>query len=134
MKTLFLFLTFSLFLFSCTKETLNEKIYGDWYFVEATETDQFDDEYDLLLDYENVLISFYDENNAFVWNQDNVDYEGDFSKGANKLTLNFNDGDKEVWSNFNIKNSGKTITYNRYVGDSYFKFKLERVHINYSRR
>lgn len=134
MKPILLLLALSLFTFSCKKETLNDKIYGDWRFVEATETDQFNDEYDLLLEYENVLISFYDENNAFVWNQDNTNYEGDFSKGVNKLTLNFNDGDTEVWSDFSIKNKGKTITYNKYIGDSYFKYELKKVTVNYSRR
>lgn len=134
MKTLLLIFTLSLFAISCKKETLNNNIYGDWYFIEAYETDSFDDEYDLLIDYENVTITF-NRDDSFVWFQDGIEYAGTFDKGVNKITLNFDDGDKEVWRNYNLNRNKNTLSYNYYSNDdSYFEFKLEKITTNYSRR
>jgi hypothetical protein len=134
MKKLLLLSIFLLLLFSCKKETLTNNIEGNWYFIEAYETDKFDDEYDLLIDYENITVTFK-RNEIFIWWQNDVGYSGTYDIDLNKLTFSFDNGDKEVWKNYNLKRKQNTLSYSNYNNDdSRFKFKIKKITTNYSRR
>jgi len=134
MKLLIFIVISTFLLFSCKKETLTNKINGEWYFIEAFETDSFDNEYNLLDDYENTTITF-SSNESFSWFEDGFNYPGSYRVGLNKLTLNFDDGDKEIWENYSLNKNKNTLSYSYYDNNnSYFEFKLKKITTNYSRR
>ncbi len=134
MKVIALFFIISFLLFSCKKEKLTNNISGSWYFIEAYETDEYEEEYNLLSDYENITLTFNNDN-SFLWLQDGIEYEGTYNIGNNKITLDFDNSDQEIWKNYRLNKNKNTLSYNYYNhNDSNFQFKLKKVTTNYSRR
>lgn len=133
MKKLLIFSFFVILFSSCQKETLTNNIYGDWYFTEAYETDNDSNEYDLLFDYENITVTF-NRDDSFIWLQDGTEYPGNYSIGNNRVTLNFNDGDKEEWKNYSINRNRNKLSYSFYDDGSHFEFELTKITTNFSRR
>lgn len=134
MKKIILFSIVSLLFFSCNKETFNKTIVGEWYYIEAYETDVNEEEYDLLGDYENITLVF-NQDKTFIWYQNEIEFPGTYSKNAHRIKLNFDNGDEEKWTTYSVNGNKNTLSYSYYNNDdSRLKFKLKKVTVSHTRR